>query len=380
MRVADLFAGCGGMSLGLQRAEHELVFAADRWLEAAEVYGTLLKHQAKVMDLSDVVATASLVRRARPDIVAGGPPCQDFSAAGKRTECRRADLTLSFAEVVVAVRPTWFVMENVPLAQASKAYARAKARFAEAGYGLTEVTLNAAYFGVPQNRKRLIVVGRQDEGDEFLVPFLEARRRDEPMTVREFVGDDLDVDVYYRHPRVWERRAIYSVDEPAATIRTVNRPIPKNYRPHPLDAALPRGVRHLTPWERARIQTFPKGIRFKCTNTMADEMVGNAVPVALAASIGRVIRDFEQMRGNERGLEDFREWLSTHHSFNDRSAGNVLSRLKRARKLLGGRRFRDPRDAAHELHKHAEYAELSCSVRSQLKRAVELYFEFSANH
>ena len=243
MRSADLFAGCGGMSLGLKRAGFEPVFAADHWVEATEVYSKLVKHQARIMDLSDIVATASGVRRENPDIVAGGPPCQDFSAAGKRTECKRANLTLSFAEVVAAVRPTWFVMENVQLAQASSAYARAKARLSGAGYGITEVVLNAAYYGVPQIRKRLIVVGRQDEDDGFLESFFEDRRQDEAMTVRDFLGDELGVEVYYRHPRVWEKRAIYSVDEPSATIRTVNRPIPKNYRPHPRDAALPRGVR-----------------------------------------------------------------------------------------------------------------------------------------
>jgi DNA (cytosine-5)-methyltransferase 1 len=355
----------------------EPVFAADSWDEATDVYASLLKHKPKVMDLSDVVKTAGLVRRERVDLISGGPPCQDFSSAGKRTECRRANLTLSFADTVAAVRPTWFIMENVPLATHSKAYARARSRLSDAGYGLTEMTLNAAYFGVPQLRKRLFVVGRQDEHDGFLDSWLEDRATDKELTVSEYLGDEIDIDYYYRHPRVWEKRAIYSVDEPAATIRTVNRPIPANYRPHPNDAASPVGIRQLTPKERARVQTFPKSIKFHCSNTAADEMIGNAVPVSLAANVGRAIKEFEKMRGNEPGLDHFREWLSAQHQFNDRSAGNVLSRLKRTRKLLGGRRFEDYRDAAHELRKHKEYAELSVSVRSQLKRALELFSEFA---
>lgn len=97
----------------------------------------------------------------------------------------------------------------------------------------------------------------------------------------------------------------------------------------------------------------------------------------LTGHIGRVIMDFEKLRGKEANLEYFREWLSDTHGFNERSAGSVLSRLKRTRKLLGNRRFSDHRDAAHELNKNPDFGVLSPSVRSQLRRALELYEEFA---
>jgi len=379
MRVADLFSGCGGMSLGLRASGMEPVFAADHWSEAAEVYTHLLEHAPKILDLSDVVRTVTHVRRERPDIVAGGPPCQDFSAAGNRKEAARADLTLAYAEAVVAIRPTWFVMENVLLARSSVAYKRARKLFEQAGYGITEKVLNAAYYGVPQIRKRLIVIGRQDELDDFLSEEIDDRATDEALTVRDYVGDEFGIQFYYRHPRVWEKRAIYSIDEPAATIRTVNRPIPMTYRSHPMDAAPPRGIRQLTPRERARVQTFPKRIKFRCSMTMADEMVGNAVPVKLAEHVGRAIMAHEKIRGSEPSLESFRYWLSDCRGFNERSAGSVLSRLKRSKKFLRGQRFTDHRDAAHALSKVSEFAALPSSVRSQIRRALELYAEFNGH-
>lgn len=377
MRVADLFSGCGGMSLGLKAAGLEPVFAADHWFEASEVYNRLLKHQPHQLDLARVTEAASKVRRERVDVIAGGPPCQDFSAAGERVERGRANLTLSFAETVSAVRPKWFIMENVQLARLSDTYARARRVFKAAGYGLNEAVMNASLYGVPQLRKRLILVGRLEEDDGFLMPWIEDGQSDEPLTVRGYLGDELGIEYYYRHPRVWEKRAIYSIDEPAATIRTVNRPIPSNYRAHPNDAAAPHGIRQLTPTERARIQTFPKRFKYECSATAADEMVGNAVPVKLAEYVGRVVMRYEDMRGKEADLEEFRGWLVVGKELLPRSAGNVVSRLRRARGFLGGKRFVDPRDAAHELDKQKEFLKLTVTVRSQLRRALDLYAEFA---
>lgn len=378
MRVADLFSGCGGMSLGLTQAGMESVVAADHWEEASAVYEKLLGHRPKQLDLQDVVETAGLVRKARVDLLAGGPPCQDFSSAGNRVEQGRADLTLAYAETVSSVRPNWFIMENVLLARSSNAYAKARNVFKRAGYGLTETVMNAAHFGVPQIRKRLIVIGRLEEEDEFLAPWIEDGKSDEPMTVRDYLSDEFGIDYYYRHPRVWEKRAIYSLDEPSATVRSVNRPIPSTYRAHPADAAKPEGVRQLTPKERARLQTFPKRFKYDCSATAADLMVGNAVPVKLAEHVGKVILRYETMRGKEADMDEFRHWLTDVSGLKDRSAGSVVSRLKRARAFLGDKRFVDVRDATHELEKQTDFTKLQVTVKSQLRRALGLYAEFAA--
>jgi DNA (cytosine-5)-methyltransferase 1 len=74
-----------------------------------------------------VPTIVSKVKVLAPDIIIGGPPCQDFFSAGKRVEDSRATLTEDYAKIVTAVRPRWFVMENVARAQKSTAYTAARA-------------------------------------------------------------------------------------------------------------------------------------------------------------------------------------------------------------------------------------------------------------
>ena len=113
------------------------------------------------------------------------------------------------------------------------------------------------------------------------------------MTIREYLGDEFDTEFYYRHPRSYARRGIFSIDEPSPTVRGVNRPIPATYQIHPGDATddLSR-VRPLTTLERARIQTFPREFTFEGSKTDLEQIIGNAVPVELAAYVGRHLLDY----------------------------------------------------------------------------------------
>ncbi len=380
MRAADLFSGCGGMSAGFQAADYEVVMAAEKWDAARDVYNENFDHEASAVDLSDLIEATYRVNREQPDIIIGGPPCQDFSAAGQRRETGRADLTVVFAEIVRAVRPQWFVMENVPSVAASAAYGHARPTLASAGYGMTEVVLDASQYGVPQIRKRFFCVGCLGEPDGFLSAHLEDIRRENQMSVRDYLGDELGIDVYYRHPRNWGRKAIYSIDEPSATVRSTNRPISPKYRLHENDASdTLDGIRQLTPLERARIQTFAREFAFKGTRTDIDTMVANAVPVNLAHRVGETITLYERGRGLTDGDEAFRRWLSEERGLTAASVGDVISRLRRVEKLLGERApAADPRDTIHALAKTAEFERLSSSVRSHLKRAVQLQADFRA--
>lgn len=112
MRVVDLFSGCGGMSLGLEQAGFNVVGAFDNWAPAIAIYKENFKHPIFKTDLSCDEASAS-VKQLKPDLIAGGPPCQDYSIAGKRKLGKRANLTIRFAEIVVSVKPTWVIFENV---------------------------------------------------------------------------------------------------------------------------------------------------------------------------------------------------------------------------------------------------------------------------
>lgn len=113
------------------------------------------------------------------------------------------------------------------------------------------------------------------------------------MTIFDYLGNELGIEFYYRHPWSYKRRAIFSIYEPSPTIRGVNRPIPKGYKKHAADAAdITENVRALTTIERSYIQTFPKDFELKGTKTALEQMIGNAVPVKLAEYVALKIKAF----------------------------------------------------------------------------------------
>lgn len=283
MKAIDLFCGCGGLSLGFEKAGIEILAGIDNWTDALAVYSNNFSHPAIKADLSDINKSVDLVRPFLPDIIIGGPPCQDFSSAGKRDEDNgRGDLTVSYAKIVTAIRPQWFVMENVERILKTNKLVEALDIFHKAGYGTTYKILNAALCNVPQRRKRFVMIGKLGEIDGFIQTILEEGLSDKEMTVADYFGDKLGIQYYYRHPRSYVRRGIYSIDEPSATIRGVNRPIPPGYKLHHGDPVNSTdGIRPLTTKERSMIQTFPEDFSFDGAKTDIEQMIGNAVPVNL---------------------------------------------------------------------------------------------------
>lgn len=291
MKVVDLFCGCGGLSLGFEKAGMDVVASFDNWPDALSVYGNNFSHPAFRLDLSNVEESVRKIKPYNPDMIIGGPPCQDFSSAGKRNEDNgRGDLTVCYAQIVCTIRPQWFVMENVERILKTNKLVEALDLFRAAGYGTTYQVLNAARCGVPQRRKRFIMIGKLGEDNDFMKGELLKGLSDHEMTVAEYFGDKLDIKYYYRHPRSYVRRGIFSVDEPSATIRGVNRPIPQGYQPHPGDPVQSiEGIRPLTTKERSMIQTFPEDFTFDGTKTDIEQMIGNAVPVNLAYFVADAI-------------------------------------------------------------------------------------------
>ena len=294
MRVVDLFCGCGGLSLGFQNAGNEIVAAYDKWAAALNVYRNNFNHFAHELDLSNVEECSAIIAGHHPDMIIGGPPCQDFSSAGKRDEDNgRGGLTVNFAEIVSEVRPAWFVMENVSGITKTNKLKEAKHIFKHSGYGMTERVLDASYCGVPQKRKRFFLIGKLDEQDGFLDSILSENLANEPMTIRDYLGNALGIDFYYRHPRSYVRRGIFSIDEPSPTIRGVNRPMPDGYKLHKNDPVNSKeGIRPLTTIERSYIQTFPQNFIFAGSRTDIEQMIGNAVPVNLALYVANSIERF----------------------------------------------------------------------------------------
>lgn len=290
MNVIDLFAGCGGLSLGFQRQGFNIVAAFEWWDAAVKCYSANFSHPVHQIDLSDVDTAVSLISQYSPDMIIGGPPCQDFSHAGKRIEAGRASLTDSYAEIVAAICPKCFVMENVDRARNSNAYASARKVFKNAGYGLTEIVLDASLCGTPQKRKRFICFGLLGQPDNFAMKIFEQRMAQNPMTLRDYFGDTLGFEFYYRHPRNYNRRAVFSIDEPAPTMRGVNRPVPRGYPGHPNDACpVTEDLHALTTEERSWIQTFPENFKWIGSKTDIEQMIGNAVPVNLASFVAETV-------------------------------------------------------------------------------------------
>ena len=259
-RAIDLVCGCGGLSVGFQNAGFQIVHAFDNWDKAVNIYNTNFDdHEAEILDVYNL--TTGYLNTFRPDVIIGGPPCQDYSSAGQQDETRgRANLTIRFAELVCESGVQWFVMENVDRIEKSQTLPKAIAMFRDAGYGLTRVVLDASRCGVPQKRKRFFMIGRLGSEDDFLEHALLSDQNDHNMTIREYLGDEFDTEFYYRHP--------------GDATDDLSR------------------VRPLTTLERARIQTFPREFTFEGSKTDLEQIIGNAVPVELAAYVGRHLLDY----------------------------------------------------------------------------------------
>ncbi len=292
-RTVDLFCGGGGLSRGLQNAGFDIVASFDSWPAAVSFYNQNFKdHSAYLQDLSKVQESVIRIQKWKPTVIVGGPPCQDFSSAGKRDENGgRAELTIAYAQIVTAIRPQLFIMENVDRALKSVTYRRAIRMFEEAGYHVSIEVLDASLCGVPQRRKRVVSVGSLVKSLAPLAEVYDKMKAKHPMTIRDYFGTSLGIEYYYRHPRSYARRGVFSIDEPSPTVRGVNRPIPKGYVGHPGDAApvSTPSLRPLTTKERSLIQTFPSEWELSGAKSDIEQIIGNAVPVKLAEFIGRAI-------------------------------------------------------------------------------------------
>src|SRR6267143_5960620 len=227
--VVDLFCGAGGLSLGFELTGAFRVQAAFDNLPPA-IYTYNANRRDKIAAQLDITRHPEVVLRlSRPYAVLGGPPCQDFSHANKERDGNggtRGNLTPLFAELSCMLKPTWIVMENVNAIKTAgdKQLAAAVATFRKNGYGLTELNLQALDFGVPQNRRRLFLIAHQDGVDQEMESYVMSQKKP-PSTLKDMkqtiFGDGRTPQFYYRHPTSYSRRAIFSIDEPSATIRGV---------------------------------------------------------------------------------------------------------------------------------------------------------------
>ncbi len=295
MKCVDLFSGCGGLSLGFEKAGFHVSAAFEIWDSAIEVYKENFSHPIYKQDLTEEDVSINKIREFSPDLIMGGPPCQDFSSAGKRDITQgRADLTYNFANIVCAIKPKWFVMENVEQIKKSHILDEVIQQFNNHGYGLSSVILDASYCNVPQSRTRFFLIGHYGDTNNQLNGIMKKNLANKQMTVRDYLDNTLELEFYYRHPRNYNRRGIFSIDEPSPTIRGVNRPIPKGYQLNSCDPdnISLSSIRPLTTLERSYLQTFPNTFKFVGTKTNLEQMIGNAVPVNLGTFVANAIKEY----------------------------------------------------------------------------------------
>ena len=253
----------------------------------------------------------------KADIVIGGFPCQDFSLAGKRKglSSDRGRLYLEMKKVIEHCKPLAFVAENVDGIRKSSNGNDSSALdiilddFRSIGYNVVYRALNAADYGVPQNRVRVIIVGiRNDLHKRMKYP--KAKFGDNKpfpwMTSKEAI-DDLwglidKTDIKNHTSRDYSKAKFYpgktmqgncqiKADKPSPTIRSEHHGnIEGHYRTNnPNDPADMTGWRRLSVRECARLQTFPDDFEFPVASSDAYKQIGNAVPPVLAWHIARAL-------------------------------------------------------------------------------------------
>lgn len=307
--AVSLFSGCGGSDAGIINAGFEVLMANDVLPYARDVY--LKNHQETEYIVDNIEKIESFPKS---ELLVGCYPCQGFSQGGARKANRKINtLYLEFARALNNIKPKAFIVENV------SGLVRSNYRhllddqfkvFTEAGYNVCYKVLNSADFGVPQERKRIFIVGiRKDFGIDYEFPqATHGVNAENPyQTIRDAISDlpewpegeyyDIDFHWYYlsrNRRRDW--------DEPSKTIVANPRHMPL----HPISPSLEkikpdvwrftsdRKARRFSYLEAARLQGFGT-LKFpdteKSSMNMRYTVVGNAVPPPLFEAVAKVLPD-----------------------------------------------------------------------------------------
>lgn len=348
MRVIDLFSGCGGLSLGFGHAGFQVTQAYDNWQPAVQTYRHNFDHPISQIDIGDLTDIGPT------DVVVGGPPCQGFSSAGmRRGSDSRNTLVSTYSRLIAAIRPKAFVFENVEgflTGEDGKFVFELLEPLVEAGYRIHLRKVNAANYGVPQHRKRVLAIGGLGWDPSFpehthsalgapgahlnnkhSLPYAptvaDAIRDLPPATVSSRTTTGIDFDHTYSALGPIDRERIRHL-EPGQRMRDLpeelwhdsykaraNRRV-SDGTPSEKRGGAPSGIRRLrsdepskaitgagtrefvhpiedrtlTIRECARLQTFPDSFTFIGSNSEKIQQIGNAVPPLFAFAIANSLR------------------------------------------------------------------------------------------
>jgi DNA (cytosine-5)-methyltransferase 1 len=321
--VLDLFAGAGGLSLGLADAGMEVVAAAEWDDDALATYAE--RHTAAQLHPGDIADVDFSAFRDSVDVVAGGPPCQPWSDGGKGLgHDDPRDGFPEFIRAIRVIRPRAFLIENVAgLTRGARRvhFLRILRDLEDLGYEVTAEVLTAADFGVPQRRKRLFIVGTVGGG--FVWP--SATHGVKAGRWWRVAGDALNTEKPTGEPNpsivtYAKRPDLRPSPYDGLLFNGGGRPIDLSdlaptllasmggnktpwvdglgivpaYHAHLTAGGEPRtgtvpGARRITVTEAAALQTFPDRMTFAGPRSSQYRQVGNAVPPLLAREVGRAL-------------------------------------------------------------------------------------------
>lgn len=319
----DLFAGAGGMSLGFDNIGFENILAVEFNEDFAKTYHeNFPDHKLIVSDIKDVKSEdlKELIGNKMVDVIIGGPPCQGFSIAGNIgrnfIDDDRNRLFKEFVRFVKVLKPKMFVLENVAAMlrhNKGKTIKEIVESFKEIGYEIKYQVLNASEYGVPQDRRRIFIVGYFGKENKFEYPKICKKK----VTIKEAI-DDLPKLKSGEKSSVPNHNAMTHSAQMLEKMSYVkdggNREdIPVELRPKSGDirkyirynSSKPsfcvtgdmRKIFHysqnraLTCRELARLQTFPDSFVFLGTVGKVQQQIGNAVPVKLAEQIAKQVKE-----------------------------------------------------------------------------------------
>ncbi|MDA9293043.1 DNA cytosine methyltransferase [bacterium] len=333
--VADLFAGCGGLSVGVDEAARavgksaESVLAVDTNGPAMDVYEENFRptraHRGDIAelidrDLGDPLSRLEKALRSQHEgltLAVGGPPCQGHSDLNNHT--RRSDpknaLYAKMGRFVEVARPEHVIIENVPgvLHDRTRVVQRTSERLSAIGYTVTHGVLAADELGWPQRRKRHVLIASRTHSDLNIDQLFDAQRRD-PLPVGWILGDKATGESLFnspaRHAAQNKRRIDFLFNNDIYELPDSERPDCHRLKPHSYKSVYgrmrndqpaptitsgfgstgqgrfvhPLQRRTLTPREASHLQGFPDWFSFESANTRGalQEMIGNAVPSRLA--------------------------------------------------------------------------------------------------
>lgn len=304
MKVLDLFCGCGGMTKGLEDSGLDVVAGIDIWDKAIENYNRNYKHDGICADLTKLSPEDySSVYGGEIDIIVGGPPCQSFSIAGRRDkDDPRNSLFIEYVKYLDYFKPKAFIMENVIGILSKKTKTDEKVIdiiMAELSrnYECIVSKLYASDFEVPQNRRRVIIIGIRK--DLKIIP-TEPQKVSERIPVKTVLLDRENVDKsHFLSEQAIEgikNKKLRSIAKKAgfgAQYLNPEKPsytIPARYWKDGYDALVKYSetdIRRLTILELKRIQTFPDDYIIDGSKKDVIMQIGNAVACRFAYHLGK---------------------------------------------------------------------------------------------